>query len=121
MEETVQFAALPSDCVKRIISKLDIDTRIKMGLIFKLYIPEEVKEQISSRLQTPEQHHCFALLKLKPYKSTQQNAVYTFMRMFEWNHAIETTYLQFFIFHSKTHLVHAEWEVGHEFFAVMEA
>lgn len=44
---------LPRDVILRIVSKMDIDTRVKLGLIFKLKYPTQVIKKISNCLQTP--------------------------------------------------------------------
>lgn len=44
---------LPRDVTLKIVSKMDMDTKIKLGLIFKLKIPTQVIKKISNCLQTP--------------------------------------------------------------------
>jgi hypothetical protein len=44
---------LPRDVTLKILSKLDIDTRVKLGLVFKLKIPQQVANEISRCLQVP--------------------------------------------------------------------
>lgn len=51
---SLSFHDLPRDVILKIISKLDIDTRIKVGLILKLKVPSRVVQEISRCLQVPE-------------------------------------------------------------------
>jgi hypothetical protein len=51
---SLSFCDLPRDIILKIISKLDIDTRIKAGLILKLKVPSRVVQEISRCLQVPE-------------------------------------------------------------------
>lgn len=44
---------LPRDIVLNIVSKLDIDTRIKLGFIFKLKLPDTLVNELSRCLQVP--------------------------------------------------------------------
>lgn len=45
---------LPRDVIKKIVSKMDIDTKVKLGLIFKLNVPQEIERNISKYLQVPK-------------------------------------------------------------------
>jgi hypothetical protein len=47
-------ADLPRDVWLTIVSKMDMDARIKCGLVFKLRVPQEVKTEISRVCQGPE-------------------------------------------------------------------
>lgn len=51
---SLSFCDLPRDVILKVISKLDIDTRIKVGLIYKLKVPLRVVQEISRCLQVPE-------------------------------------------------------------------
>ena len=55
METT--YDDLSRDVIKKIISKLDIDTKVKLGLIFKMNIPYEIETNISKCLQVPKTHN----------------------------------------------------------------
>jgi hypothetical protein len=44
---------LPRDVVLKIVSKLDIDTRVKLGIIFKLKRSDTLVNELSRCLQTP--------------------------------------------------------------------
>ena len=67
------FYDLPRDVIKRILSKMDIDTRVKVGMIFKLQVPTRVVTQLARCLQVPETYHDDELhwskheIKLGPY------------------------------------------------------
>lgn len=50
---SLSFQDLPRDVVLKIISKLDMDTIIKLGLVFKLKVPTQVLNDISRCLQIP--------------------------------------------------------------------
>ena len=56
-------ADLSRDVWLTIVSKMDMDARIKCGLVFKLLVPQEVKTEISRVCQGPEttqKHSIFA-------------------------------------------------------------
>ena len=62
------FYDLPRDVIKRILSKMDIDTRVKVGIIFKLKVPTRVVTQLSRCLQVPETYdELHWSIKLGPY------------------------------------------------------
>jgi hypothetical protein len=67
---TSSFQDLPRDTILKIVSKLDIDTRNKLGLVFKLRIPVQIIDKISRCLQVPstligvDDYWC---IKLGPY------------------------------------------------------
>lgn len=114
------FAELPRELVKCIVSKMDMDTRIKMGLIFKLKVPTAISEHISEKLQIPEQYPGFSIVKLRVSDyvngETQKDALYTFIRTFELEqNIVQTTYLQFYIRNSRMYVAYAQTDSGHEF------
>jgi hypothetical protein len=47
------YADLPRDLQLKVISRFDMDTRIKMGMIFKLRIPQDLKDQLASVCSPP--------------------------------------------------------------------
>ena len=47
---------LPRDICLAIVSKMDMDTRIKCGIIFKLVVPEEVKSPIVDAISNRPYH-----------------------------------------------------------------
>jgi hypothetical protein len=73
---SLSFHDLPRDVILKIISKLDIDTRIKVGLILKLKVPSRVVQEISRCLQVPstlpglDDYWC---IKLGPYVFPDDN------------------------------------------------
>lgn len=64
------FNDLPRDIIKLIITKLDIDTRVKMGFIFTLKVPTHINSEISRCLQVPHTYPTVEdwwFIKLGPY------------------------------------------------------
>lgn len=49
-----KYDDLSRDVIKKIVSKMDIDTKIKLRLIFKMKIPSEIETNISKCLQVPK-------------------------------------------------------------------
>jgi hypothetical protein len=47
------FDDLPRDVIKKIVSKMDIDTKVRLSLIFKLKVPSQIIDEISKCLQVP--------------------------------------------------------------------
>jgi hypothetical protein len=76
------FCDIPRDVIKQIVSKMDIDTKIKLGLIFKMKVPDEITKEISRCLQVPgtldgiENWWC---IKLGPYVFPNDKEYTTYM------------------------------------------
>lgn len=47
------YADLPRDLQLKVISRFDIDTRIKTGMIFKLRIPQDIQNRLASVCHPP--------------------------------------------------------------------
>lgn len=93
---SLSFNDLPRDIILKIISKLDIDTRIKVGLILKLKVPSRVVQEISRCLQVPETLPTvddWWCIRLGPYVFPENNEyrVYNLQRFYAYGSIVYLT------------------------------
>ncbi len=84
------WTGLPRDLQLNVIKKMDIDTRVKLGIVFKLKVPEKVKEKLANVLNQPSNDGVFVTKCLGSSSSCE--------RLMDWGNPIvirEHTYILF--------------------------
>lgn len=55
---------LPRDLQLQVIKRFDMDTRIRLGLVFKLRIPDHIKKALRNKLKRPHDCEHYSLVPL---------------------------------------------------------
>lgn len=55
---------LPRDLQLQVIKRFDMDTRIRLGLVFKLHIPDHIKQVLRNKLKRPHDCEHYSLVPL---------------------------------------------------------
>lgn len=94
IKQTCWLEAVPRDIKIKIVSLMDIDTRIKIGMIFKLKTPQLLVDKLNNMIDMLIMNKSLSCIKLGPYRPVfnsnlldDMETMYTLTRYFNTNNS----------------------------------